>query len=670
MRCILTFARNAPELNRSLVNLTAAHDKLRAQIESNVSENKELVDKIMEVERLRLQHQKQMHGLESELQQVRDGKTKEITALQNQVSDDKKKLEAFSEELARKSEVVRDLQERCDVALTGMKAASEEKNSMAAEASQLRSSLNDFAHAHEKLKDDMEQLQRELELETPPEESRESRTGPARSGIVKDESGRTLRVARPTDIHEENFLPVPPPDSPYLQMISYTHTQEHVKALTSTLRDRLATRDLQLSSLKTQLEEAQAAHQEQLKMTRYLTIQLEEARTADIEVNAHAKDMEKELRSAEVKLAESETMIETLKAAFEQHTEEQKRAQLEVQAGMDKGKKEAAEYATHLEKELETARGSIMEAAKELEGREEEVRALSAERDGLVADLALARLSSEDLTHAHSLLKQTVAQNEAELAGLLLSSSSRLDVSEAGKDENDPGQPNIPERPPVFVKKEKTKVLRSARPSLASGARNLPAEITIAEKLSQEGSITFLVQEQLKNKDHEICTLSEQLRHLEKELEDTKIIADASRRECSDYATHLEEQVEVSKASIAEAVESMRALEESNASKDDEVVAAKLELRDRVKRLEDLEVIYKNQEAKIFEITKQLDHSTMILNKSQKEAEEYAAHLEQEVEVSKVRSCFFDVFLTYLTLQCRQVGIDRACESNVGETSC
>ena len=272
------------------------------------------------------------------------------------------------------------------------------------------------------------------------------------------------------------------------------------------------------------------------------------------------------------------------------------------------------------------------------------MRALSAERDGLVADLSLTRLSVEDLTLAHALLKQTVAQNEAELAGLLLSSPSRSDVSEAGKDENDPSQPNIPVRPPLFVKKEKTKGLRSARPGLASGARNLPAEITIAEKPSPEGNhITFLVQEQLRNKDNEICLLSEQLTHLAKELEDMKIVADASRKECSEYATHLEEEVEVCKASIAEAVESMRALEEINTSKDDEIVAAKLKLRDSLKRLEDLEAICRNQEAKIFEITKQLDHSTMISKKSQKEAEEYAAHLEQEVEVSKVRSCFFDV---------------------------
>jgi len=88
---VLTDERNrkieeAGALNASLNTLTVAHDKLRGQIENNVSENKELVSKLLAVEKMRMEHENKMETLHSELQQVKVAKAQDVSGLQEQVS--------------------------------------------------------------------------------------------------------------------------------------------------------------------------------------------------------------------------------------------------------------------------------------------------------------------------------------------------------------------------------------------------------------------------------------------------------------------------------------------------------------------------------------------------------------------------------------------------------
>ena len=298
---VLTDERNrkieeAGALNASLNTLTVAHDKLRGQIENNVSENKELVSKLLAVEKMRMEHENKMELLHSELQQVKEAKAQDVSGLKEQVS--------------QIMEQNRTLEDRLQQSAQDAAALRQEKEASLAEAAQLRSSLNEFVCSHEELKGEMLKLEHELRMDVSNESSDESAASDQNRVVVKVEKRAALQAARPTDVHEKQTIapapqdktsqnkgrfggmfagrsanteaksrqnvdadsetptvtqshaapsrsaaPPPPLDSPYLQMISYKHTQEQVKVLVSALKAQVAGKDGELERLRIELQQ-------------------------------------------------------------------------------------------------------------------------------------------------------------------------------------------------------------------------------------------------------------------------------------------------------------------------------------------------------------------------------------------------------------------------------
>ena len=902
----------AGTLNSSLTNLTVAHDKLRGQIENNVSENKELVSKLVAVEKMRIEHEKKMEMLHSELQQVKEAKAKDVSGLQKQVSQTLEQNKTLEDKLQ---------QSEHDAAVL-----SQEKEASLAEAAQLRSALDDFVGSHEELKDEMLHLEQELGMDMSKQLSSDFPASDQNPVVVKVEQRRALRAARPTDVHEKHegalapqsktsqdkgwfqgmfasksantesgshhdvdadsetslasdgiataslsAVPPPPRDSPYLQMISYKHTQQQLKMLVSALKAQIARKDQELEDLrmsmqqkqalndseavvlKQKLQEAEESQQDQIKMVRYVTIQLEETkqdaekirqqsirekikqeqdvkaandmlsranestktletklvkkeeeidklqveiasnvveitslqgkveaaeeafnaqivhsqnlsrqirdlheertnaehkertsnqtitqttqRMQELEENVGQKEaeiasltaaMEKTKQEASEYATHLEGEVESVQASMFEAAEELKRREEQavrfeeqlsslykdmdlvrgekealeqslssknaslrelsqrstdltaelgaVQATLERTKQEAAEYASHLEQEVETSKASIMEAAEELKAREDqaarleeelslavsnvqrlqkdydraslEVENLTIDRDSKMAEATSLGSSLTELTNVHEKLLQQSARRDDELALLLkdvsgLAPSKGAELQEVVMNRQEPDSAKSSEGVGFIVKKENRKALRAARPNPLSTAQaqSIQQAAEVNKTAVEAKSMTSILRDQMSKKDQEITHLQGKLDELQANFESLRLSTEKSRRESEEYATHLEEEVETSKNSIAEAAATMQALENDVITKDTELIAARLVCQEHQESITNLET--------------KLQDVMANAEKARKEATEYATHLEEEVETSKVRHIPFvraGLFPYYCTL--------------------
>lgn len=190
----------------------------------------------------------------------------------------------------------------------------------------------------------------------------------------------------------------------------------------------------------------------------------------------------------------------------------------------------------------------------------------------------------------------------------------------------------------LIVQKQKTKALRAARPNPTSAARAFSSQHAAGTENveTQVKSLPAILRDQMKAKDDEIDNLRLKLAESMSTFEDFKTSSERSRTESSDYATHLEEEVEISKASIAEAADAMQALEQDIVDKDRLLDAARADTQNSMQKLQDLELLCQERNKQITILKKEIESLTLVSKKAQKEAEEYATHLEEEVEISKV----------------------------------
>jgi chromosome segregation ATPase len=646
---VLTDERNrkieeAGALKASLNTLTVAHDKLRGQIEKNVLENKELVSKLLAVEKMRMEHENKMEMLHSELQQVKEAKAQDVSGLQEQVSQIMEQNRTLEDRLQQSSQ---------DAA-----ALRQEKEASLAEAAQLRSSLNEFVCSHEELKGEMLKLEHELRMDVSNESSDESAASDQNRIVVKLEKRAALRAARPTDVHEKQAIapapqdktsqnkggfggmfagrsanteaeshhnvdtdsetptvtqshaapsrsaaPPPPLDSPYLQIISYKHTQEQVKVLVSALKAQVAGKDAELdglrielqrkqesndaesAALKQKLQEAQEAHQDQVKMVRYVTMHLEEskmdAERNKIESIQQNIQLENNIMAARVMLdreGESKTMLEmelakkskeidrlqadiaeqlvettrlqrTVEAADKASEEQlsktrelddivkQKTAEISsLQEAMDKARQETGEYATHLEGKVEASNATLAEARQSIQTLEEDVGRKEAELASLQAALDKTRHKAE----------QHVVRKEAEIASL----QEALDKTKQEASEY-----------ATHLEGE----VDASKASLAEVKQNMQAlEEDVGRKEAEITSLQAALEKTRHKAEQHVVRKEATIASLQAALDKTK-------QEAGEYATHLEGEVEASKATLAEATQSIQALEEDVGRKESEI---------------------------------------------------------------------------------------------------
>jgi chromosome segregation ATPase len=333
----------------------------------------------------------------------------------------------------------------------------------------------------------------------------------------------------------------------------------------------------------------------------------------------------------------------------------------QAQATLEWTKQEAAEYATHLEEEVETSKASIMEAAEELKSREAqaarledalalsvsnveqlqkdfdqvslEVERLTIDRDSKAAEAIALGSSLADLTHAHEKLLQQIARRDDELAVLLKEASGAAhskgsELQEVVMNRQDQNSPKSPDGAGFIFKKETKKALRAARPNSMSTslAQSTQQAAEVNEPAAEVKSMTSILRDQMTKKDQEIITLHEKLEEMHADFEGLKLSAEKARRESEDYATHLEEEIETSKASIAEAAETMQALENDLVAKEKELTALRLLSQEHQESITSLET--------------KLQDVVSSAERAKKEATDYATHLEEEVESSKVQLVF------------------------------
>jgi chromosome segregation ATPase len=149
-------------------------------------------------------------------------------------------------------------------------------------------------------------------------------------------------------------------------------------------------------------------------------------------------------------------------------------------------------------------------------------------------------------------------------------------------------------------------------------------------------TLTAILRDQMRIKDDVIQNLREKLKEVSTTFDDFKVSAERSRTESADYATHLEEEIEMSKANIAEAVKSMQGLEEEVVKKDALLSEESRERENYARKLNDLEFICRQRDEKIIDLEREIEKANWSSTKTRKEAEDYATHLEKENEISKV----------------------------------
>ena len=604
----------------SLIELMAAHDKLRAQIEGNVSENKELVNKVMDVEKLRLEHERKMSVLDDELKNVQDTKAKDIAGLQKQVLTLQEQLELKDREMVQlqstenqnrkaylkelqdvRQQVVKSreeaeeyathlelevesskvsigqaaedmqlLQTQLDQSVKSM--AVQSVKSMAvlvleqeisfADATQLRSSLKDFTIVHEKLKDEMEQLSQEFALETPEVQHTEAGVPADAPLIFKKEPKKSLRSARPTDVHEphdDGKAPEPPSDSPYLQMISYSHTEGQVKTLAYTLKEQILRKDSELdtlrilvqqnagmhtadlASLTTKLSETEEAYQKQVKLVSYVTMQLDEAKLFSgkkqkeaAELQDYATQLESDIQASKERIAVATESIKIL---------EVKNAQNLIDNSSLKGKTENAQqvYRQQLDK-TQLLTTQLFDLQLNFDQNKEESR----------------QKSELELTSLREKIKE-VEETKADLAAELNKLKNSMKELKG-------------------MLQELTKKFEKSKESERKAAAELK---TREEQTQQQDEELAAARQDIDRVAGERTALQAQVQALTTDLGELRASAEKKRQESQDYAEHLESEVEASKASIGEAAAALKAREEQTQRQDEELAAARQDI-DRV----------------------------------------------------------------------------------------
>jgi chromosome segregation ATPase len=329
----------------------------------------------------------------------------------------------------------------------------------------------------------------------------------------------------------------------------------------------------------------------------------------------------------------------------------------QAQATLEWTKQEAAEYATHLEEEVETSKASIMEAAEELKSREAqaarledalalsvsnveqlqkdfdqvslEVEILTIDRDSKAAEATALVSSLADLTNAHEKLLQQSARRDDELSVLLKEASGAAhskgsELQEVLMNRQEQNSPKSTDGTGFIL----IKALRAARPNPMSTslAQSTQQAAEVNKPAAEAKSMTSILRDQMTNKDREITTLHEKLEEMHADFEGLKLSAEKARRESEDYATHLEEEIETSKASIAEAAETMQALENDLVAKEKDLIAVRL--------------LCQEHQGSITSLETKLQDVVSSAERAKKEATDYATHLEEEVESSKVQLVF------------------------------
>ena len=396
------------------------------------------------------------------------------------------------------------------------------------------------------------------------------------------------------------------------EIISLQAADEHARKL----KDEEVAAQAEFLKAAAALEERSTRHQEEMAQLQ-----------VDVDtVRAEKMDLEKALHGKEQCVQELNQRIIELTAELEG-----------VQVACSKTKEEAADYAARWREEVGKSKASIAEAAEQLKARDNEAANLEHHLECLEHQLDVAETQlqgmhalKEELQHSRQTLREVSAKAEAsemaaerhrsEAAGLaaamddLQHEMHRLLVTDSAAD-------HAAETPVSTVQRQgRRKTLSSAPPlqTLASAVASENQTTASAQNLSKIASAKQTLKHHLEQKDKEyqskeearIAEATESMRVLEedvgrKEAEIASLTAgmEKAKQEASEYAKHLEGEVESGKATIAEATESMRVLEEDVGRKEAEIVSTKGPVS-----------LYPNVCFAGLEVTKQLPHAVVVID--------------------------------------------------------
>jgi chromosome segregation ATPase len=453
-----------------------------------------------------------------------------------------------------------------------------------------------------------------------------------------------------------------------------THLEEELstsKTSISEAAEELRAREEQAARQEAALDAAGKDGEDLRAKLQAMERELDESRSraerSKREAEEYATHLEGEVESSKASTAEASESIRSLEEEVASLTTEIE----DLRIMIDRNKQEADEYATHLEEQVESSKASVVEAAEELRAREEqalrledelaqtssvlhklrdeleraffEVERLTMEKNRIAEEASALKVSLRDLTEAHQKLLEQSALKDDELKGILHEISVHPSTKSSGLQEvilnrQESLSPKGTDGTGHMIQKEKKKALRAARPNLTSAAQSLSMEHNEeSENFEPEPkTLPAILRDQMRIKDDVIQNLREKLKEVSTTFDDFKMSAERSRTESADYATHLEEEIEMSKANIAEAVKSMQGLEEEVVKKDTLLSEESRERENYARKLNDLEFICRQRDEKIIDLEREIEKATWSSTKTRKEAEDYATHLEKENEISKV----------------------------------
>jgi chromosome segregation ATPase len=349
----------AESLKSALGNLTAANQKLGFKIEENSIENKELEVKVVDIEKLRLEHEKKVLAMTKEIEAMRERAEKardEATEYQSYLEQE---LETAKADVLDAANSLQELQDKYDWIEQEHQTLQNQNDELAGEkrlaVEELQSKLMELEEkASERLQDLATELGKAIENAAKSKQEAAEYSSFLEADLEKCK-GDIVQAASDMERLEQELKDV---------SRDRDEKAEEIAKLQSSVED-----------LTKQVTSAKAAGRESAEYSSFLEADLEKSKGDIMQAAGDMERLEQELKDVSRDRDEKAAEIVKLQAAG----------------------RESAEYSSFLEADLEKCKGDIMQAAGDMERLEQELKDVSRDRDEKAEEIAKLESSVEDL---------------------------------------------------------------------------------------------------------------------------------------------------------------------------------------------------------------------------------------------------------------------------------
>jgi chromosome segregation ATPase len=518
----------AESLKSALGDLTAAHQKLGFKIEEDSMENKVLELKVVEIEKLRLEHDKKVMAMTNEIEAMKERAEKardEATEYQSYLEQE---LETAKADVLDAASSLQELQDKYDWIEQEHQTLQNQNDELAEE--------NRLA---------VEELQAKLmELEEKSSERVQDLT--TELGKATENAAKSKQEAA----EYSSFLEADLEKNKGDIMQAATDMERLEQELTAVSRDRdekaeeIAKLQASVDDLTNQVASAKAAGKESAEYSSFLEADLEKGKGDIMQAVGEMERLEQELTAVSRDRDEKAVEIAKLQATVE-----------DLKVSSEKRQKEQEDYANFLEQEVETSKEDLMQAVHSLEELQGKLDFVSEEAENDIQrhqeEIAQKDQELEFLRQKIASIKET-AQHE----NLIEAAANRHHGQEA-RDSTEPF---------AFIKAEPAKALRAAAPPKA-GANvgtlpflTAPASANGSAAQKEQAEYTTFLESELQEAQNNLTEAQAILQRYQgeiaqkgAELDAVKQAREVKEKELAEYTTFLESELQEAQNNLSEA---------------------------------------------------------------------------------------------------------------------